>query len=118
MANPIDSYTPYEFRAADVDTITSTSMVKSGVNVPALALLMRDATSKEIILHDGGTGKVAGIAVYAVDATAATKPIAYYTQICAFEDKVVWPVAANTTLKRQALLDGTPISIRTSTAGY
>ena len=87
--------------------------VKQGQNLAANTVVMSDAAGKWVI-HDGVTSKkVAGILIYAVDATAADAVGAVYKDGDFISSKLVWPATidavAVTDLLKNKLLEGTNI---------
>ncbi len=113
MAAETTTFTPIELWAGNVSEDRRPVTVKAGQNLAANTLVMSDSAGK-IVAHDGAyANKVAGVLIYAVDATAADTAGAVYKDGDFIGDKIVWPATigggAVTDLLKQKLLEGVEI---------
>jgi hypothetical protein len=85
------TFTPAELFAGAVSEYRRPCTVKSGQNLAANTIVMSDAAGK-MVAHDGvTTKKVAGVLIYAVDASAADTAGALYKDGDFITTKLVWP---------------------------
>jgi hypothetical protein len=107
------TFTPAELFAGTVSENRRPCTVKSGQNLAANTVVMSDAAGK-MVAHDGvTTKKVAGVLIYAVDASAADTAGALYKDGDFITTKLVWPATidggAVSDLLKDKLLEGTEI---------
>jgi len=107
------TFTPAELFAGQVSEYRRPCIVKSGQNLVANTVVMSDAAGK-MVAHDGvTTKKVAGVLIYAVDASLADTAGALYKDGDFITTKLVWPATidggAVTDLLKDKLLEGTKI---------
>lgn len=139
MAAETTTFTPDELFAGEVSDDREIVTVVTGQNLAANTIVMTDSAGK-VLAHDGicsttitqsGTTpfavtlsaahKVAGVLIYAVDASAADVQGAIYKDGNFFADKLVWPSTINgaavTNLLKRKLLEGSDISVTFSATG-
>jgi hypothetical protein len=115
------TFTPAELFAGKVSEIRKQGTVKSGQNLAANTVVMSDAAGKWVI-HDGVTTKnVAGVLIYAVDASAADAAGAVYKDGDFIATKLVWPATidggAVSDLLKAKLLENSNIFVSFYNAG-
>lgn len=116
MAAETFTFTPSKLIAgSDPDIITVPGTLLSGQNLAAGVLVESDTAGKWKV-HSGIDGtskeplkKVAGILVYAADATAADVNAIVYTAGNFFASQLTFPAAVNTNLLKQKFVEGTQI---------
>lgn len=139
MAATTTTYTPDELFAGEVSDDREIVTVVSGQNLAANTIVMTDSAGK-VLAHNGvctasmtqsGTTpfavtftpaqKVAGVLIYAVDASGGDAQGAIYKDGNFFADKLVWPATINgapvTNLLKRKLLEGSDISVTFSATG-
>ena len=112
MAAETFTYSPKRLIAgSDPDVVVKPGTVVLGQNLAQYTLLESDAAGKWKV-HAGGTNKVAGILLNAVDATSADTAAQAYIAGDFFADQIVWPATgAGTNLLKQKLVEGSMIAL-------
>lgn len=102
------TFTPKRLIAgADPDPITRPGTLLLGQNLAAGTLLESDAAGKWKV--HAGVNKVAGILMYATDATSADTNAVAYVAGDFFADQLVFPSSASTNLLKQKLVESSLI---------
>lgn len=110
MAAETFTYTPKRLIAgSDPDVVIKTGTVVTGQNLAQYTLLESDVAGKWKV--HAGVNKVAGILLYATDATSADQPAQAYIAGDFFADQIVFPSAINTNLLKQKLVEGSMIAL-------
>jgi hypothetical protein len=124
MAAETFTYTPKKLIAgSEPDIITIPGTLLSGQNLAAGTLVESDTAGKWKV-HSGIDGtskeplkKVAGVLVYATDATSADTNAVVYVAGNFFADQLTFPAAVNTNLLKAKFVEGSNIVLTFQATG-